>query len=466
VKAAGASGVTAGTIGLAGCLGADEGENIIIHADSDFQDIRDVMQETLYEVGLDEDISYEVRAAADDTEQRRQDIQSALQAGRSPPDIFMMDSGWTIPFILREQTVSLEEHLSDEILDRVENEYLDASVETARHPETGELNALPLFPDFPLMLYRRDLVEAVGYDTEDWATEAMSWQEFSQIVAEAQQEAGLDFGFTTQAASYEGLSCCTFNETMSGWGGAYFGGLEDLFDAGGRDITVEEEPVLNAIRMMRAFIHGEEDEHALEGYEQISPTSIVQWLEDTSLGPFQNGNAVAHRNWPFAIAETAGEEVFGEDLGVMPMPYGVPEEESEYEGLGGSCVALGGWHLAINPATDRLDECVQLLEAFTEEEAQLTLFGENAVFPPNLDLLESEAVQDIEPFNRYTETLQLVGDRAIPRPVSDVWNEQSAHIYIEVHNAYTGSKSPEEAMGDLHDRLERSEADLEETDGN
>jgi ABC-type glycerol-3-phosphate transport system substrate-binding protein len=466
VKAAGATGVTAGAVGLAGCLGGAEEDQVVIQSDTDFQDIRDTMLETLWEVGLDEDISYEVRSEADDTEQQRQAVQSALQAERAPPDIFVMDSGWTIPFILRDQTVSLEDQLSNEVLNRVENEYLEPSVETARHPETGELHALPLFPDFPLMLYRQDLVEAAGYDTDGWATEPLSWQEFSEVVADAQNEAGLDFGFTTQAASYEGLSCCTFNETMSSWGGAYFGGLDDIFDAGGREITVEEEPVLNALRMMRAFIYGQEDDHALEGYEQISPTSIVQWIEDTSLGPFQGGNAVAHRNWPFAIAETGSEDVFGEDLGVMPMPYGIPEEESEYEGLGGSRVALGGWHLVANPATDRLDECIQIMEAFSEEEAQLTLFEELAVFPPNLDLLEDDVVEEIEPFNRYTDTLRLVGDRAVPRPVSDVWNEQGAHIAIEVHNVYTQSKSPEEGMQDLRERLERSEADIEETDGN
>lgn len=466
VKAAGASGVTAGSLGLAGCLGSADGDHIIIHSDTDFQDIQDTVQDALHEAGLDEDITYEVRAAANDTEQRRQEIQSALQAGRSPPDIFMMDSGWTIPFIVRDQTVSLEEEFSSEALDTIENTYLEGSVETARHPDTGELNALPLFPDFPVMLYRRDLVEDAGYDTEGWATEAMSWQEFSQVVSDAQEQAGLPYGFTTQASAYEGLSCCTFNETMSGWGGAYFGGIDDLFEAGGREVTVEEEPVLNAIRMMRAFMYGEEDEHALEGYEQIAPTSIVQWIEDTSLGPFQNGNAVAHRNWPFAIAETAGEDAFGEDIGAMPMPYGVTEEESEYEGLGGSRVALGGWHLAINPATDRREECVQLLEAFTAESVQLTMFEEGSWFPPNLDLLESEEVQDIEPLNRYTDTLRVLGERAVPRPVSDIWNEQSAHIYIEIHNAYTRQKTPEEAMADLTDRLERSEADVEDMDVN
>ncbi len=466
VKAAGATGVTAGTIGLAGCLGSDEQDSVIIHADSEFQEFRDQFLEALYEAGLDESISYEVRPAPNNTEQRRQEIQSALEAERAPPDIFMMDSGWTIPFILREQTVNLQDQFSDDVLNRIENTYLQMSVETASHPDTGNLNALPLFPDFPVMLYRKDLVEEAGYDTSGWATEPMTWKQFSQVVADAQEQAGLEYGFTTQAAAYEGLSCCTFNETMSGWGGAYFNGLDNLFDAGGREVTVEGEHVVDAIRMMRAFMYGSEDEHALEGYEQIAPTTIVQWVEDTSLGPFQNGNAVAHRNWPFAIAATAVEDVFGENLGTMPMPYGVRPSETEYEGLGGSKHALGGWHFAINPGTDRLDECVQLLEAFSAENVQLTLFDVGSWFPMNLDLLDSDVVQETEPLGRYTDTLKFVGNRAVPRPVSDVWTEQSAHIYIEVHNAYTQSKSPEQAMADLHERLRDSEQAVEEQENN
>ncbi|WP_238532849.1 type 2 periplasmic-binding domain-containing protein [Halalkalicoccus jeotgali] len=104
VKAAGASGVTAGSLGLAGCVGSANQDALILHADARFQSSQDAIQEALWEAGLDQEIEFDVRAASQNTEQRRQEIQSALQAGRAPPDVFLMDSGWTIPFILREQT--------------------------------------------------------------------------------------------------------------------------------------------------------------------------------------------------------------------------------------------------------------------------------------------------------------------------------------------------------------------------
>ncbi|WP_058366988.1 extracellular solute-binding protein, partial [Haloparvum sedimenti] len=386
VQAAGASGVAAG---VAGCLGGgggdDSDENVVqLSADQDFADISDDIEEALHEAGLDEEISIEVLPGDFETDSRQASYSQALDAGRSEPDIFMMDSGWTIPFIVREHLDNLTETLSDDVIDYVESDYLGASVDTARHPETGDLYGLPLFPDYPVMQYRKDLVEEAGFDPEgeNWATEPMSWQEFAEVVAEVWEYHGgeeeYDYGFTTQADAYEGLSCCTFNETMSSFGGAYFGGRDNLFGPiGDRPITVEEEPVLDTIRMMRSFMLGPDAENTLDGYPQITNTDIVQYTEEDAREPFTNGNAIFHRNWPYSVVINGAEDVFGEDLGTMPMPYGVEASESDYEGLGGSRAALGGWHLTLNTYSQKKDQATQVLEAFANENVMLTLFELN-----------------------------------------------------------------------------------------
>ncbi|WIV66730.1 extracellular solute-binding protein [Natrialbaceae archaeon AArc-T1-2] len=472
VAAASTAATATGALTVAGCLGrGQEAGTVVMTGDTDFQDIMrgegdgPSVQQALWDAGLDEDITVEVRASVDDSAQRMQQYQSALQAGRSPPDVFMMDSGWTIPFILREQTTSLTDELPDDVLERVEDEYLEAALETARHPETDELHAVPLFPDFGTMLYRKDLLEEAGHDGDAWEEEPPSWQTFAEATADAVEESGVDFGFTTQAAAYEGLACCTFTEVMSTWGGGYFGGTDDLFEAGDRPITVDEEPVLDAIRMMRAFVHGQDDPHAMEGYPEISPSTIVQWTEEESLGPFQGGDAVAHRNWPFAIAETGAEDAFGEDLGVTTMPYAVSEEDAEHDGVGGTAAGLGGWHLTLNPNTDQAEEALQVIEAFTHDEVMLTIFELQGFLPPIIDLVEEADPDEVGPVARYTDQIRAAGENAVPRPVTDVWPEQSALIFQEVHAAYRGAKSPEVAMDDLNERLEQSEADVEGTNG-
>ncbi|WP_254767934.1 extracellular solute-binding protein [Salinilacihabitans rarus] len=463
---AAASAAAGGTLAAAGCLGRAADENtVVLSGDTDFEDIMHSegdapsVQQALWNAGLDENIRVEVRPGPDDTVQRRSTYEMALEADRSPPDVFMMDSGWTIPFILRDHTLNLEEHLSGDALGRVEEEYVDMAVETARHPGTDALHAVPLFPDFPTIQYRKDLVEDAGYDTADWGTNPLSWGKFADVVADTYSQSNVDYGFTTQAAAYEGLSCCTFNETMTSFGGAYFGGADNLFTAGDRPITVDEEPVLDAIRMMRSFIGGGGD------FPSICPSAIVQWTEEEARGPFTGGNAIAHRNWPYSIAINGAEDEFGEDLGVMPVPYGVPEGEAEYEGTGGTAAALGGWHLTVNPHTEKLDRSLQVVEAFTHDEVMLTLFQLIGWLPPKLGLLDEVTPEEAGPVARYVEPIRVAGENAIPRPVTDVWPEQSAVIFQEVHSAYRGVKSPEQAMSDLQTRLEESERDVREAAG-
>ncbi|ELY76895.1 family 1 extracellular solute-binding protein [Natrinema pellirubrum DSM 15624] len=266
---------------------ADSGVAGIIRDEGDGPSV----QQALWDAGLDEDINIEIQTVVSNSASRMQTAQSALEAGRAPPDIHMMDSGWTVLFILRNQTVNLTEELSDDVLERVNSDYLEAILETARDPQTGDLHALPLFPDLGFTLYRQDLLEDAGYDTSGWGTDPPRWEEFASAVRDARDGAGLDYGFTTQAAAYEGLSCCTFNEVMTSWGGAYFGGTDNLFTAGERPITVDEEPVIDAIRMMRSFIEGEGSD--ADQYAQICPSAIVQWTEQQSLSPFADGDAVS-----------------------------------------------------------------------------------------------------------------------------------------------------------------------------
>lgn len=467
------SSVSAATAGVAvaGCLGRGRKEGtIVMTAASDFESImysegdKPSVQQALWDAGLDKDIRVEIQTVVSNSAQRMQGAQSALQAGRAPPDIHMMDSGWTIPFILRNQTTNLSKHLSDDVLNYVENNYLDAILKTARHPQTNDLHGLPLFPDFGMMLYRKDLVENAGYNTSGWGTNPPTWQKFSSAVSDAMDQSGVSYGFTTQAAAYEGLSCCTFNEVMTTWGGAYFGGTDNLFTAGNRPITVNEQPTIDAVRMMRAFIDSD-DPNGLDGYPEISPSAIVQWTEQESLNPFAGGDAVANRNWPFAIAATGGEDAFGTDLGVMTRPYAVSQKKAQYEGVGGTAAALGGWNLVVSPFTNRREKAIQVLEAFATEKVMLTIFELQGFLPPNISLIEEANPSDIGPIARYTDQLQAAGKNAIPRPATDLWPEQSALIFQEVNAAYRGVKSPKQAMADLENRLRQSEQEVAQQDG-
>ena len=247
-----------------------------------------------------------------------------------------------------------------------------------------------------------------------------------------------------------------FNEFMSSWGGAYFGGK--LFGpVGDRPITVNEKPVLDAIRMVRTFIHGKSDSHSLDGYAgQISPESVLQWNEQPSAQPFLNGKAVANRNWPSYIKD-AGKEL-GDKLGFMPIPHAVPANKAKYKGRGGPVGALGGWHLTMNPYSQKKEAATEFIKATMSDSFHLNAVFKNiGQIPPKPAVLKSDGAADVPVIGRFMDTFRVIGENAVPRPVTAVWPQESSAISGEVNAALGQKKSPQKAMKSLQSSLKEIE---------
>ncbi len=467
-----AVGATSGVAGIAGCVGsgdgdkpenAESGQTVVRQYSgvgaNESPEVKDQIREQLWNAGLSEDIYVEIVDGPSTTDQLLNQYRTWLSAGREEPDIFSMDSGWTIPFVQRGQVQNLEELLDDSTLSTVKNDYFSASVASASSPE-GTLYGIPEFPDFPTIQYRKDLVEAAGYDTEGWQTEPMSWERFAEITADVMAQNDVEYGYTFQADSYGGLSCCDFNEWMTTWGGAYFGGTENLFGpVNDRPVTVNEGGAVEAIKMVRSFIHGNDDKHGMDITGNISPAATLGWTEETSRKPFTNGNAVMHRNWPYSIAINGAEEELGEKLGVMPLPYGVSTDDAQFSGTGGSASALGGWNSVVNPNSQKKDAVVEVLKAKMSEDFMLWQFENLGFLPPKPSVFNSDSARDVPVMGRYMDALQTAGSNAIPRPVTTAWPDQSGAIASAVNKALQkgSSQSPQEAMDALASTLKEIE---------
>ena len=439
----------------------DEDVTVQWAGDSNFKKAQGKINDALHEAGLAENISVEILTGSFTTGDRQAKYKNILSAGQEEPTIIMMDNGWTIPFIARGQITNLSDALPKSMVDTVKNDYFEASVSTATMD--GDLYAIPLFADFPTVQYRKDLVEEAGFDPENegWATNAMDWAKFSEVTKQTLDQTDTDMGFTFQAKAYEGLSCCDFNEFMSSYGGAYFGEHENLFGpVGDRPITVDEQPVIDSLKMVRTLIHGDDDEHSLDGITgNIAPQQVLQMTEEPSREPFTKGNVVMHRNWPYSIVINGAEDAFGKDLGVMPIPQGVPENEATYDRTGGPVAALGGWHLALNPnsSSKHKQAAVQVLKTLQTEQAQLSLFEIGGWIPPVPERLGSSKAKDLDVIGRYVDTLKVAGENAIPRPVTRVWSQQSTQISKEVNGVLSQDKAPEAAMKSLKESLKQIE---------
>ena len=472
VQAAGVSGLTAGLAGCADLLGGSRsgaGRTVTWGFDPvAVQNSGDAIKQALYDNGLSEDINVEFVPRDQDTGAARANYNRLLNAGETDPDMFLMDNGWTNIFIQRGQLQNLSEVLPEELVNDVADNYFSAFTDTARDPGSGDLFGVPVFPDFPTMQYRKDLVEEAGYDPEgeNWATEPMTWERWSNIAEDVNDNADTDYGFTTQWDIYEGTSCCTFNEVMSSWGGAYFGGRDNLFGPiGDRPITVNNEEVINSLNMMRKFVHDEDFGSQFESYGGgFTPTNILGWIEEGARTPFAEGNSVFHRNWPYSLALTGRnpdeteEPALGENLGAMPIPYAVSESDAAQPGTGGTTAALGGWHMTVNPNTGDMDAVNQVIRAAMQPDFQLTLLSIQGWLPPRPELFNSSEAQNVDVVGRYMDTLQVAGNNTMPRPVTAVWSDQSSNIAQQANRAVGQETSSADAMATLESALQDTES--------
>jgi len=471
VQAVGATGVT---VGLAGCSGggsssgsttgeggegggAGGASKLQLTTHSEWRKNSEAIKQALYDAGLSEDIQLEFISAGSTTDEMQNQYSQWLSAEQARPDLMIFDSGWTIPFIVRGQLLNLEDALPSDLLDTVHNDYFQQSVGSATGPD-GDLFGVPLYPDFPTIQYRKDLVQDAGYDWEQYRTEAMSWKQFASELQDVYEQSDADYGFNWQAASEIQLSCCVFNEFLSSWGGAFFGNPEENLygPVGDRPVTVNEQPVKDSLRMARSFVHGADADGTLDGFAGgITSTEAGQWGLSPSMRPFTNGNAVALRNWPYSININGAEDALGEDMGVMPIPYGVPEGEGQYPGTGGSVGALGGWNFAVNPNSQQVDAAVEFLQAISTESFQLANFKTVGHIPPVPSTLKQAS--DVPIMSRYLEPLTYAGEHTMARPATPVWPQQGEAVAQEAHAAIMAKKPVGEAMSSLQSRLKSFE---------
>jgi ABC-type glycerol-3-phosphate transport system substrate-binding protein len=425
-------------------------------------------QQALRDAGLRPEIEVEMVPAALVSDTRRNQFGRWLSERRPEPALLMTDFAWTLPFAVRDQLVNLSEALPNEFVEMVEREYEDDALVTAT--VDGDLYAVPLFIDLPVVLYRKDLVEAAGFDPDGdgWKTEPLTYRQFADVVATTKAQAGLEHGYTFQAATFEGLSGGTFHELLTSLGGAYFGGAEHLYGpVGDRPITVDDDRFVRALRLGLTFLYGDESQYAIDDVPgPISPTAVLGWTDLPSMTSFLQGEAVAHRNWTFAIAETAAAASVEGTFGVMPLPRGVSPSETSMDETGGSIGTFGGWNMAINPyaPAEKRRAAAEVIQVMATESYKLAQFRIRGWLPPDEGQFGDAASQASEApvIGSHLDTLQFARERSRPRPITRSWPEESNAISWAIRRVWSRSDAPRNAAQRLDSELRKIENNASE----
>jgi multiple sugar transport system substrate-binding protein len=347
-------------------------------------------------------IRVELRATPDAAGQRHQLYVQWLNAHASEPDVLQLDVVWTPEFAAAGWIASLDAF----------HPPLDAFFSAAVTPGrwNGSVFALPWFVDVGTLYWRTDLMAHAPRDLP----------ELVELAARARDQQAIPYGLVWQGARYEGL-VTVFLEYLGAFGGR-------ILDDRGR-VVVDADPAVRALTSMRDAI----------AVDRIVPLAALTWQEEQTRFAFQNGQAAFMRNWPYAYAllQDASQSRVAGRFGVTSMPGAAG---------GAPTAALGGSALAVNAHSDQPDDAYQLIAFLLEPEQMVERARIAGQYPSRralYDTPELAAALTVPP----ADALAVI-ERAVPRPVTPVYNELSEILQVSLHRALTQQQEPGIALRD------------------
>ena len=297
-------------------------------------------------------------------------------------DVFVMDVVWPAEFASAGWALPLDRYFTAAESDK----FLKAPMSANRY--RGQFFGVPLFIDAALLYYRKDLLDKYNLPPP------RTWPELveqAKSILGREKDAHL-VGFSGQFKQYEGL-VCNMMEYILGNGGA-------LWDESRLTSALHEPAALAAVRFVRDRIIGE-----------ISHRGVLAYEEPESLALFTQGQAIFHRNWPYAwsVANDAEKSKVAGKVGMTPLPG---------FSVGSGVATLGGWQIGISRFSQKPDLAWRFASFMTAPELQKRIALATGRAPTRIALYTDPEVAKKIP---ELKTLRATFDRAVPRPTTPVY---------------------------------------------
>jgi ABC-type glycerol-3-phosphate transport system substrate-binding protein len=418
---------------------------------------REAVRNALDDFGLPDLIDVEFTTPTVITPDYEATVSEVLSNAEPRPTLFPIHDEWLRTLTATHPLRSVGDLLGPEA-DRVGGALFDAARRTATLDDS--LVALPTELRLPVVYYRRDRLRTAGYDFGErgWPTDAPTWQSFADVIRETVRNSPTRIGYAFSPGT---PSRHVFPEWFRSWGGAYFGDPSKYLygPVGDRPVTVDRQPVVDALRMIETFRRGPDAPTAHPAYAgPITPGDIADRRINPLLDRFEQGEVVAVQAGAGLVSYLADR--LGDRLGVSPLPYAEPATATDSPLTGGSRPTYGAWHVGVNPyaTPQRQAAARELLKVVATEEFRRFTARELGWLPPTPAPYDDRlSVPNTR--REMLNTIRASAESAVHLPTTPVWNTQRRQIDTHVEGVLAGEQSPRDAMERLHARLTDIEAE-------
>jgi multiple sugar transport system substrate-binding protein len=364
-----------------------------------------------------------------ETDAYRQQLESDFLVESAEIDVIGADVIWTAPFAYNNWIRDLS--------GRFYNEYnvadfLDASMDSTAF--RNRLWAVPWFSDAGMLYYRRDLLEASGFERPPH-----TWDDLKIAALRVKEETGVPYGLVFQGGQYEGGVTNALEYIWSAGGRVMTGNImvAGAFGMGVIDpnvVTVNSVATARGLDVARSLIA-----------DGVAPEEVATFNEQDSLAAFMAGEAVFMRNWPFAygVIQAADDAAITVDqVGLAPIPITPPGQQSF------SC--LGGWNLMISAFSQKVDAAWEFIRFATSPEAQKRRAIEGGFLPTLHSLYLDPEVREQMP---VVELAGQIFANTRSRPISPFYPDVSARLAIAFNRVLRGDLTGAQAARRLDGEL-------------
>lgn len=360
-------------------------------------------------------VKVEVEVGGATSEQQQQYLNTVLASKDSALDLILIDVIRPAQWAAAQWAEPLDAYLGAE-KDAVMARYLPAY--RAANIVNGKVMALPYFADAQFLYYRKDLLEKHG------VAPPKTWDELkagAQKIMAAEGNANLR-GFETAGAPIEG-TVCTYLVPM--WGA-------------GEDLLKDGKLNLSGAAAKKPFQLWADLKEA-----KVTPPNLAEIPTDRIRQNLQAGNLIFGMTWGYVWnrAQNDADSTVKDKIGVVPLPGFTADKQA---------TCIGGWQVAVSSFSKHKAEAAKLARYLASPEVS----KQQAILASHLPVF-AEVYQDADVLKAnpwFAQALPVV-QAARARPVTPRYTEVSEIMRTNMNAFLAGTKSADQALGDMNTRL-------------